>query len=51
MQHQETVLLSPTGTVPLWVGWWREERGRLEEMAAAVSESEGQELPMGMTCI
>lgn len=52
MGHAETVLLTPVGSVPLWVPWWRAAKPELNRIATSAkrSGSDDQAIAMGMTC-
>ena len=52
MLHEADVLLTPVGSVPLWVPWWRAVRSELDRIAvlARRSGSDDRAIAMGMTC-
>jgi hypothetical protein len=52
MLHEENVLVSPVGSVPFWLPWWRGARCELDRIAvlARRSGSDDRAIAMGMTC-
>ena len=52
MLHEDYVLLTPTGSVSMWIQWWREALPELNQIAALVRRSgaDNQAIAMGMTC-
>ena len=50
--HEDDVLLTPTGSLPMWLPWWRAARGELDRIAALEqrSGSDNRAIAMGMTC-